>query len=291
MITKKNVFNQIDELSNFKTFIQTYEEIAAGRIRITRESVIKSRLFIDDLNLIFSEVKSSYRKEIEILMRKNKIKDPNKLSFILRNNKTLHVLISANTGLYGNLVNDTFDLFLKETLKKDCEVIIIGKLGLNLFLGAKVNKKYEYFDFPDNRLDDITLKKIINKLISYEKIVVFFGKFQTLMSQTSTMTDISGNIANALEQNLVAKKYFFEPSLEKILAFFEQEIFSSIFEQTVKESQLSKFAARLITLNISAENITRKLNQLELAGSKLNHSHENKKQLQTFSSIRLWNRT
>ena len=287
MITKKMVFEEIDNLSGLKGMVETYEEIAASRIKRTRESVLKSRYFMEDLNFIFSEVKASYRKEIQALMKKNK-KSNEKLSFFVRNGKTLNVLISANTGLYGGLVKGTYDLFINETKKADADVAIIGKQGLAYFLNEKLNRKYVYFDFPDNGVNDEVLKQIITTLISYEKVVVFFGKFQSIVTQNPTMTDISGNIESSEGAEEVSTKYFFEPSLERILAFFEQEIFSSIFEQTVKESQLAKFAARIVNLDSSSENIKKRLNQMLYEKNKLVHRENNKKQLQVFSSIRLW---
>ncbi len=289
MITKKTALEEIDNLTGLKGMVETYEEIAASRIKKTRESVLKSRYFMEDLNYIFSEVKSSYRKEIDALMKKSKVKDKNKLSFFVRNGKTLHVFISANTGLYGEIVKDTFNLFIEETKKHDCDVAIIGKQGLSFFLSEKLNKKYIYFDFPDNGIDDTVLKQIITTLISYEKVVVFFGKFQSIVTQNPTMSDISGNIESVEDTTgKVSMKYFFEPSLEKILAFFEQEIFASIFEQTVKESQLAKFAARIVTLDTSTENIRKRLDQMIYEKNKLVHHENNKKQLQVFSSIHLW---
>ena len=287
MITKKSINEELDNLTGLKAMVETYEEIAASRIRKVRDSVLESRFFVDDLNLIFSEVKMSYKKEVEMLMKKNKIKDPKKFSFFLRNGKTLYLLISANTGLYGDLVQKTYDLFLTEAKKAEVDIAIVGKLGLNMFLNEKINKEYSYFDFPDNGMDDNLLKQIVNLLIQYQRTVVFFGKFQSIITQTPEMTDISGNIEEKTE-GVPTLKYFFEPSIEKILAFFEQEIFTSIFEQTLKEAQLAKFAARIVTLDSSTENIRKRLSQTIYQKNKLIHDETNKKQLQTFSSMQIW---
>jgi ATP synthase F1 gamma subunit len=287
MITKQSINEDLDNLSGLKTMIETYEEIAASRIKKTRDSVLKSRFFVEDLNLVFSEVKMSYKREIEAIMKRKRIKNPKELSFFLKNGKTLYLFISANTGLYGELIGDTFNLFLEQIKKENADIAIIGKLGLNLFLNTKPNKSYRYFDFPDSGIDDILLKNIVNFIITYEKVVVFFGKFQTIVTQKPEMTDISGNIEESVEAS-PSSKYFFEPSIEKILSFFEQEIFASIFEQTVKESQLAKFAARIVTLDQSTENIKKKLNQTIYQKNKLTHDEGNKKQLQTFSSMQLW---
>ena len=288
MITKKNVTEEIEDLSGLKRMVETYEEIAASRIKRTREGVLKSRYFVEDINTIFSEIKGSYKKEIDALMKKNKIKDPTKVSFFKKNGKNLYVFISANTGLYGEIVHETFNLFAQEAKKADCEIAIIGKQGLGLYSDLKLNKKYTYFDFPDSGFDDEKMKEIISFLISYEKVMIFFGKFQNIVTQTPTMSDISGNIQTSVNEDKPSSKYYFEPSIEKILAFFEQEIFSSIFEQTMRESQLAKFAARITTLDTSTENIRKRLSQVIYEKNKIFHAEENKKQLQTFSSIKLW---
>ena len=83
-------------------------------------------------------------------------------------------------------------------------------------------------------------------------------------------------------------KYFFEPSLEKIMAFFEAEIFSSIFEQTIFESQLAKFASRMTSLEIRVEKIKELLKQIDIEKQKVKHRIMNKKQLDVLSSISLW---
>lgn len=287
MITKKDVYQEIDNLSGLRGMIETYEEIAASRIKRTRESVLKSRYFLDDLTLVFGDVKSSYKKEIDALMKKNKVKDPSKISFFVKNGKTLYVLLSANTGLYGSIVRDTFNLFIDEYKKEPSDIVIIGRQGLNMYQNELKSKNYVYFDFPDSDVDSETLKKIIAYLINYQKIVVFFGKFQSIVTQKPTMSDISGN-PEISEESQASMKYFFEPSIEKILAFFEQEIFSSIFEQTVRESQLAKFAARITTLDTSTENIKRRLGQMLYEKNKIVHAEENKKQQQTFLSMGLW---
>jgi F0F1-type ATP synthase gamma subunit len=290
MNTKKNVVKEIEDLGTFKTVVETYEEIGASRIKKIRDSVLKSRFFVEDLNLIFSEIKSNYKKQIDILMKTHNIKDQTKLSFYQRNGKTLYLLISANTGFYGSIVRETFDLFKKEMEGKEIDIAIIGKQGLGYYLNAGIKKEYKYFDFPDSGIDEAVFKQLINFIIGYQKTVVFFGKLQSLVAQKAAMTDISGNLEEINSQNKSYQKYFFEPSIEKVLAFFEQEIFTSIFEQTIKESQLAKLGARIVSLDSSVDNIRNKLIEMSQERNKLSHQESNKKQMQTLSSMKLWSR-
>jgi F0F1-type ATP synthase gamma subunit len=79
----------------------------------------------------------------------------------------------------------------------------------------------------------------------------------------------------------------FEPSVEKILMFFETQIFASLFDQAVHESQLAKFASRILAMDRAAQNIEVKLKRLELEKLKTVHSVSGKKQLDSLVSTSL----
>jgi len=291
MITKKGLETQIDNLVELNNMITAYEEIAAGRIKQSRESVLRSRSFMSDINVIFFNVISSYKKQIDIMMRLKKAKDLKNFSFSNKNGKTLYLLISSNTGLYGNITKDTFDLFKKTAEGQDVDKAIVGKLGQLMWERQKIKDKYLYFDFPDQNVDKDHLKKILDFIIEYQKVVVFYGKFQNLVSQEAIYTDISGTtppVQQSEESENV--KYFFEPSLAKILEFFEKQIFASIFEQVVRESQLAKISSRLTSLGSASESISKQLSALNIERFRSYHQIQNKKQLQTFSSRVLWQR-
>lgn len=290
MQTKKILENEIENLIGLNDMVKSYEEIAATRIRRTRDSVLKNRTFVSEIHEIYEQVIYSYKKQIELLIKSKHSKDSSKFSFINKNGKTLYVFISANTGLYGNLIKRTFDLFLKTPKDASYDIAIIGKLGLSLWNESKLNQKYFYFDFPDQNVDENALEEILKFIINYQKTIVFYGEFQNFIKQNATFSDISGNTLTektTLKENNPVK-YFFEPSLEKILEFFEKQIFASIFEQTVRESQLAKIASRLTSLDTASENIDKQLINMTNQKNRITHHTQNKKQLETFSSSLLW---
>lgn len=288
MITKKILESEIENLEGLNNMIQAYEEIAASRIMHSRESVLTNREYINELNIIFREVISSYKKEVELLLKKKKGKNIGDLTFMNKNGKTLYLLISANTGLYGSLVKKTFDLFAINSGSPNSDRAIVGKLGLSMWQQTRNKEKYYYFDFPDQSVDIELFKKLLDFIVNYEKIIVFYGQFQNLVTQEATYSDISGHTANTDTESQTTKKYLFEPSLGKILEFFEKQIFASIFEQTMREAQLAKIASRLKTLDQASENITKKLEEVTEEKSRTFHRQQNKKQLETFSSRKLW---
>lgn len=295
MKTKKQTEIEIVSLSSLGGIIETYKEIAATRITRTKNSVVKSHNFLDEINGVYEQVKASYKHQLEALAKKAKSKDASKLSFIKNNGRTVHLFLSSNTGLYGDIVARTFDLFAQNTLnvdKTNTDVAVVGRLGLYLVQEADFPPPYFYFDFPDQKVDEKKLGEIALFLLQYEKVIVYYQEFKTLVKQTPIATDISGNELEVKQIFQTTKqasvKYLFEPSLEKVLEFFEKEIFASIFEQTIRDSQLAKFASRLITLDAASENIRKNLRGAIFENIRLRHREKNKKQSQTFSSMSLW---
>ena len=289
MITKKELEVEMKKLEGLNDMVQAFEEIAASRMMHSRQSVLSNRNFIEELNLIFAEVIASYKKQLE---KKSKGKKSTlDLSFLHKNNKTLYLLVSANTGLYGSLVKRTFDLFNKSAKLNQGDVAIIGRLGLSMWKQKKIKKQYYYFDFPDQTVNEKDLKKILDFIISYEKVIVYYGKFQNLVTQDVTFSDISGQTLPENQADESKIKYVYEPSLPNILEFFEKQIFVSIFEQTMRESQLAKLASRLTTLDNASVNINKNLEMITNQKNVSFHRQQNKKQLETFASRSLWGKT
>ena len=56
--------------------------------------------------------------------------------------------------------------------------------------------------------------------------------------------------------------YFFEPSLEEVVIFFETEIFASLLEQVFHESRLAKTASRMMLLDRASQNIDKSFDRL-----------------------------
>ena len=287
MITRKETASEIEYITTLRAIMETYEEIASSRMQRIRSSVLQTRGFIMEINSIFQEVKSSYRKEVEILMKKKKIRDPSKLTFISKNKKTLSVLLSANTGLYGDVVRRTFDVFSQRLRKESDDAAIVGRLGYALFRQEFPKRQCAYFELADDKIDEIVLKQALPFLVQYEKVIIFYPQFKNIIVQTPMAVDMSGDMlpSQGAESEI---KYFFEPSLEKILEFFEKEIFGSIVQQLVNESQLSKFAARMVTLDNALDNTKKRLKETIFLRERIRHQALNKKQMENFASISLW---
>jgi ATP synthase F1 gamma subunit len=277
MRTKNDIKDQARQLDTLEGLTHAYAEIASRRMKASRERVVQNRSFIEATNSIFDEVRFSYAVELKkLLSGQNK---GGKVTLLGHNGKTVCIFLSANTGLYGDIVGRTFDMMLEEVREKDTEVTILGKLGLNLFLQAEPKRPYTFFDLPDSGVKAEDLAEIIKHIVKYQEIHIYHGKFQSVVSQKPVVYNISSDLPfMRVVNDKNHDKYIFEPSLEEVLVFFESEIFASLFDQSVRENELSKFASRMFAMDSANQNIRDELKKLNLEKLRLQHTQNNKKQ-------------
>lgn len=293
MVNQKEIKLEIERLNQIKTLIETYEEIAANRMRKNRSVVLASRLFNDGLVNMYNEIKSSYRKQLLALMKKRHRNPSQGFSLVERNGKTIAVLLSSNAGLYGNIVQKITSDFIGYVSKNQCDALVLGRLGKKIFEDALPGRTYQYFDIPDMDIQPESVTQLSKLIIEYEKIYVFYGRFESVGVQHPTVMDIVGQSIEEFtpqEESASQIKYLFEPSLEEIMIFFETQIFESIVEQTLKESELAKFASRMITLDAASENVKNELSKVYQKQRALGHRDKNKKQQELLLGMSLWKR-
>ena len=279
MLTLAQIKNEIEWLGDFGGMIQAYEEIAALRMQEIRAQVLVNRDFLNSLSEIFQQVKTVYKKqavEHKLISRRRK------------NGQTARVFLSANTGLYGSIVQETFLLFLQDLEKYKSEPVVVGRLGQAFFQEARPGAKYTAFDFPDVPVDNSRFKEIVNFLVGYETVVVYHGYFKNLVTQIPRQSNISGDELIPQTGSALPARWIFEPSLDEVLTLFDNEILGSLFIQTMHESQLAKYASRMMTLGETGENVKGQLQKQKLGYSRLNQQQANEKQSGMFSSMTLW---
>lgn len=287
--SKNIIVKDIEAMKSIREFVVAHEEIAANNMRRIREAVVKRRDFLSELIHLYNEIKYSYKKQYQEFLSRHKDAKNAKFSFLKKNSKTACVLLSTNTGLYGDIIKNSYALFKEYLSRESSDPIVIGKVGKRLFEDDNPGIQFKYFDFPDVTIDNDLLRPIILEIIQYEKVIIFHSKFQTLMVQTPTAFVISENMEEASVQK-IQTRYIFEPSLDQVIEFFEKEIFSSIFEQTMRESHLSKFASRMVTLDAASDNIKRRLKGLVNEKRQVEHQLANKSQLNSIARMVLTRR-
>jgi F0F1-type ATP synthase gamma subunit len=154
-----------------------------------------------------------------------------------------------------------------------------------MFLGEEPDKTYTLFELPDYGIDEAKLAEVVKHLVQYEEIRVYYGKYQSVVTQKPTTFSITAGTPIREDVKEPSVSYIFEPTVEKILMFFETQIFASLFDQSLRESQLAKLASRILAMDRAAENIKKRLSDLRIEGLKSAHRVANRKQLNLLGSV------
>ncbi|HRN96396.1 MAG TPA: F0F1 ATP synthase subunit gamma [Candidatus Levybacteria bacterium] len=285
MQNKNKTTSELELVGTLKMLAEAYEEVSVLKMQKVRGSVLTTRDFLDGLSSVFVDVKRNYGRRIQKLM-KNK-GTMTTFSTRAHNGKKLSVFLSANSKFYGDIIRRVFDVFIKDIQTKNSEILIIGKMGKELMEGSKLKKNYYYFDLSDGEISVDDLTPIIDTLVKYETVDVYYGRFSNMVNQLPTLTNVSGQeileTKDISDQEVV--QYAFEPSLEEILTFFENQVFVSLFKQTVNEGELARLASRIRAMEEALGNIEKLEPQIIREGRAYRKSQQNKKQLGVMTSV------
>jgi F0F1-type ATP synthase gamma subunit len=276
MQTKRLVEREVAELKTLKVLTKVYAEMAALRMNKKREEVLYARNFLKELDVVFADARRAYLAELK---RKAVIRGTDltkKITLLSHNGKNVAVFIAANTRLYGDIIQRTFKMFLEDVKVTGSEATVVGKIGRIMYEGAMGEKPYTYFDMPDASIDSKNLNDLIAHLVPYDEIHLYYGKFVNVVRQEPEMYAISAELNFADDSEKVLNYFIFEPSIEKVLQYFEGQIFGTLLEQRISESQLAKYAARLTTMDRAEQAIGQRLKKLNYEAIRAQHYGLNK---------------
>ena len=282
-----DVKTELQFVQTIKTITQAYQQISVMRIQRIRNKVIGTRNFIDNIEAIFQDIKKYYRTQ---LIKKIKGKDKKNIQNKKEKKKEVAVFVSANSRLYGDIVTKVFDTFYEYVKNNTCDIVVVGKLGKELWYQKAHNNSYTYFDIPEKEIGLDDLKKIITDISDYNTINIFHGKYESLVNQQVVISNISGDVVSSIEdqEKIVVFNYLYEPSVNELMDFFENQVFSALFKQSIQESELSKHASRIQAMELAIANIKTKERDLNREELLLRKKLYNKNQLSSLLGISLW---
>ena len=294
MAQRKLILEELEALNSIKDLAESYEEIAAIEMQKIRDSVLKTREYLIELSDVFVDLKASYIREVQDLLERRKKGDKNLTPMLQKKGKNLMVYLSSNGKLYGAVTQQTFKLFISDLKKPEAastDIVIIGGAGKEMYVGAHLNKPFEYFEIPDAKVDISHIKNLMQKFLQYETVHVYYGKFGNVVKQSPVATSITGeDIFETESLTPISRedRFIFEPTLEKIFHFFETQIMTNLFSQTLLENQLARDVSRVNAMEQALINIEEQTKILSKVRNRLRHALQNKKQLETISGAVLW---
>lgn len=278
----KEIEENLKAVANIEAVTKTYQEIANLRMNKIRQEVLDNRDFIDELSRIYSLAKKSRTTQTK---EKGAVK--NKKYYTGQKKQRVAVFLSCNERFHGPLILNIWKELFDFLNKNKADLIVIGRIGKYLAERSGFGHRMFYLEMDDDEPEKEKIKGFIESIRNYRQIIIFHGRFQTILSQKVTQSDISGGTIQERELDKI-KDYLFEPSPEAVLDFFETELISAFLNQTILEHRLSRYATRMIAMHQATGSAKEKREQLEKERKKLKRQLSNKEQIEIFSGLQLW---
>lgn len=290
MEEKRRIEEELLSLRSLKLLAQAHEEVSTIRMRLARGSVLATRDFLTSLSEVFVNVKSAYKKHLLMMIEKNKGTNASShIALTPKNGKEIYIFLSANNKLYGDIIPKVFSRFREQCEKKEVDIAIVGKLGKELFDASDIKKPYRYFEIADSEKGIDDLKPLITYILPYESVTVFYGKFINVVTQDPVVSNISGEESLGANDNDTKEySFLFEPSIEKVMGFFESQTFFSLFKQTIHEAELARYGSRIKAMEQALETLNKQIQTLTGSERRVKNLISNKRQLERIAGISLW---
>ena len=152
-------------------------------------------------------------------------------------------------------------------------------------IGEEIIKKCEEkIKYTAVKTDEKSLVELWKNLAEYQEISIYYLRFDSLAKQSVDTVHISGDLLPTEKEDYVYReenklKYLYEPSVAEVADLFAKEVLSFLAEQTMKEADLAKYAARLMYLDSclerNNEHLTATMRQKLILTKRLNNKRQN----------------
>jgi len=282
MLILKEIKENLKAIANIEAVTRIYQEIANLRMNKIRQEVLDNRKLTEELSRVYTLAKRAYAVQF-----KNKKLTRARESFMKRKKQKVVVFLSCNERFHGTLILDIWKELLDFLTENKVDLAVVGRIGKYLAERSGFGHKMFYFELDDDEPEKEKVKGIIEFIKNYREIIIFHGRFQTILSQKVVQSNISGGSIPEKESGEI-KKYLFEPSPEAVLDFFATELVSAFLNQTILEHRLSRYATRMMAMYQTNQNAKERKRELEIEQKKLTRQLLNKKQIEMFSGFQLW---
>ncbi|HEY1835600.1 MAG TPA: F0F1 ATP synthase subunit gamma [Candidatus Saccharimonadales bacterium] len=236
-----------------------FEGIASMRIAQTKNRVLESTKFFNDLWRIYSQLR------VDSLFRFGREDHENEEVI----DKELYIIITAEGGFSGDIDQKLVEFMLKVYTPAKNDIVVIGHHGAVQL--AQRDVRYEkYFKLPehDQNLNVTPVAQIVRR---YRSTSVFYQEYISLMDQRvkrielSTAVKTNGEKSDKPDEEISEATYIFEPSSYAVAAHLERSMMQIAVSQLILGSKLAQYASRFRAMSASHQRSEESKSDLHLA--------------------------
>jgi len=263
-------------IGTLKDLTNVFESLASTQVAKVKSKAQLSQEFFELLWQRYTSIRIDPRKQIT-----NREQDGN--------GRTVMILISAEAGLSGDL-----DMRVIETMQatydpKTTDIIVLGSHGAGQ-LSQRGIPYIRFFQVPESD-SYINVNPVIEAVLPYSKIVVFYEEYLSLGQQEVRSIDLVSHMKSMSEtadgEDIISDEdTIFEPSLEQIADEMEITMMSLALSQTILQSGLAQAASRFNAMTVAEDRATDLLGEYTLEFHRAKRSESDRRLREVLVSIK-----
>lgn len=274
MQTIRQIKQTIEESDSLKMVAQAYTEIATLKLQKIRSGIERNRNFFQEITSVYRIVKVAANKK--------------GLSETSKNRGTISILLTSNQKFYGDLELRLIKFFAENSKKFPTDRLVIGTTAKEYLKATQFNEPYQIV-VPSSDLPHLEeMRQLIAGITEYQQILVYYSRMQSILIQEPTVVNLLQKPPEHLLESKHTFEFIFEPEIRDILEFFNRQITLLLLEQTFLESELTRTAARLVSMDQAQANADNLIKGQKRMLAFAQRSLDNMRLLDTIASMTNW---
>lgn len=232
---------EAEQITTIQDLTSVFESIASTQVAKVKNKVDLSKQFFQLLWQRYSSIRIDPTKRITYRDTAND------------NSKKAFVIISAETGLSGDIDQRMIEAMLRDYDAETTDIIVLGSHGANQ-LNQRDIPFVRFFKIPESD-HYIDVSPVIEAILPYSKTIVYYEEYISLGVQGIKSIDLISSMRNMSqeveEDVMTADNTIFEPSLDEIADQMEITMMTLALSQTILESSLAQAASRFNAMAIA----------------------------------------
>lgn len=207
--------------------------------------------------------------------------------------KKVFVIISAEAGLSGDIDQRLVGTMKQEYEPATTDIIVLGSHGANQLTQQGI-PFIRFFKVPESD-QYIDVSPVIEAVMPYDQIVVYYEEYVSLGEQTIKSIDLISSMRSMskdVEDDIItADDTIFEPSLDEIADEMEATMMRLALSQTILESSLAQAASRFNAMAVAKKRAGELIDSYTLAFHRAKRADSDRRLREVLISLKKKRRT
>ena len=234
-----------------------FEGLASMRIAQTKNQVLESQKFFDELWHIYTQLR------VDSLFRFGREEDEK------TSDKSLFIIITAEGGFSGDIDQRLISKMREEYDPDKHDIIVIGHHGA-IQLSQQGIAYRKYYKLP-SKDQNINVRPLVQHISEYQSTAVFYQSYESLMVQNIRKIELQNAVKEAgqrtgeADDEIISEdNYIFEPGTYEVVAHLERSMLQISLSQLILDSKLAQYASRFRSMSAAKQRADEEFKGLSL---------------------------